>query len=92
MMNTKLLSVVTQTYIYHGCCTFKTFLEEKFTGEERFKIGEFTAVNMRNWGYLNVRKHIEIKGSDNYLALGILLKFGSLYKKRITSSDQTDNL
>ena len=68
------------------------FWEEKFTGEEKFKLGEFSAVNMKNCGCHNVRKHIEIKGSDKYVTLDISLKFGILYKTRITYSDPKDNL
>ena len=85
MMNMKLLSVVTPTSIYHGCSTQKTFWEEKFT------LGEFTAVNMKICGCRNVRKHREIKGSDKYVTLYISLKFESLDKMRITSSESKDH-
>ena len=47
MMNIKLLAVVTPSSIHHGCSTWKTIWEEKFTGEESFTLGEFTAVNMK---------------------------------------------
>ena len=47
---------------------------------------------MNNFGCRNVRKHIEIKGSDKYVNLGISLKFDSLDKMRITSSESKDNL
>ena len=47
---------------------------------------------MKNIGHHNVRKHIEIKGSDKYVTLDISLKFGSLENMRITSSDPKDNL
>ena len=47
MMNMKLLEVVTPPYIYHGCSTRKTFWEEEFTGEEKFTLGEFSAMNMK---------------------------------------------
>ena len=87
MMNMKLLAVVTPPSIYHGCSTRKLFWEEKFTGEEKFTLGEFSAVNMKNSCHLNVRKHIEIKGSDNYVTLEISLKFDILDKMRITSSE-----
>ena len=30
----KILAVVTPPYIYHGCSTWKTFWEEKFTGKD----------------------------------------------------------
>ena len=85
MMNMKLLSVVIPLSIYHGFSTRKTFWEEIFTGEDKFTLGEFTAVNMKCFGCHNVRKRIEIKGSDKYVTLDISLKFGSLYKMRITS-------
>ena len=64
MMNMKLLSVVIPLSIYHGFSTRKTFWEEIFTGEDKFTLGEFTAVNMKCFGCHNVRKQIEIKGSD----------------------------
>ena len=63
----KLLAVVTPPSIYHGCSTWKTFWEGKFTDKENF----FLAVNMKNCGRRNVRKHKEIKGSDKYLTLDI---------------------
>ena len=47
---------------------------------------------MKNCGRRNVRKHREIKGSDNYIILNISLKFGSLDKMRITYSESKDNL
>ena len=81
MINMKLLAVVTPPYIYHGCCTRKTFWEEIFTGEEKL----FSAVNMKNGECRNVRKHKEIKSSDKYVTLDILLKFDSLDKMKITS-------
>ena len=86
MMNMKLLSVVTPPSIYHGCSTGKTFWEERFT------LGEFTVLNINNCGRCNVRKHIEIKGSDKYVTLDIPLKFDSLDKMKITSSESKDNL
>ena len=85
MMNMKLLSVVTPPSIYHGCSTRKTFWEQKFT------VDEFSDVNMKICGCLNVRKHREIKDSDKYITLDILSKFDSLEKMRITSSDPKDN-
>ena len=78
----KLLEVVTPLSMYHGCSTEKMFWEEKFTGEEKL----FSAVNMKNCGRLNVRKHREIKGSDKYVTFYISLKFDSLYKIKITYS------
>ena len=65
MMNMKLLSVVTPPSIYHGWSNRKTFWEEKFT------LGEFTSVNMKNYGRWNVRKHRDIKDSDEYITLDI---------------------
>ena len=49
-------------------------------------------MNMKNCGHLNVRKHRDTKGSDNYVTLDISLKFDSLYKMNITSSESKDNL
>ena len=86
MMNMNILSVVTPQSVYHGCSTRKTFWEEKFIGEEKFTLGEFSAVNMKNCGHRNVKKHIEIKVSDKYVTLNISLKFDSLDKMIITSS------
>ena len=51
------------------------FWKEKFKGEEKFTPGEFSAVNMKNFGRRNVIKHREIKDSDKYVTLYILLKF-----------------
>ena len=48
-------------------------------------------MNMKNCGRQNVRKHRDIKDSDNYIALYINLKFGSLENMRITSSEPKDN-
>ena len=87
-----LLAVVTPPSIFYGCSTWKTFWEEQFIGEEKFTLGEFTAVNMINCGHFNVSKHRYIKSSDKYVTLDILLKFGSLDYMRTTSSDPKDNL
>ena len=92
MMNMKLLAVVTPLPIYHGFSTQKTFWEENFTGEENFTVSEFTLVNMKNCGCPNVGKHREIKDSDKYITLDILLKFGRLDKMRITSPEPKDDL
>ena len=92
MMNMKLLAVVTPLSIYHGWSTWKTFWEEKFTSEENFTLGEFKAVNMKNCDRKNIQKHREIKGGDKYVALEILLKFGSMDNMLITSSETKDNL
>ena len=79
----ELLAVVTTPSIYHGCSTRKKFWEEKFTGEEKL----FSDVNMKNCGRQNVRKNKDIKGSDKYATLDISLKFDSLDKMKITSSE-----
>ena len=47
---------------------------------------------MKNCGRCNVRKHIDIKGSDKYITLDISLKVDSLDKMKITSSESKDNL
>ena len=72
MMNMNLLAVVTPPSIYHGCSTRKTLWEGKFT------LGDFTAVNMKICGPLNVRKRRELNGSDKYVTLDISMKFDSL--------------
>ena len=91
-MNIDLLPVVKPPSIYHDCSTRKMFLERMFTGEEKFTLGEFTAVNMKCFGSFNVRKHRDIKGSYKYVTLDISLKFDSLDKIIITSSKSKDNL
>ena len=88
MMNMKLLSVVTPPYIYHVSSTQKTFWEETFTAEQTL----FSAVNMKNCGCRNVRKHRDIKGSDKYITLDISLKFDSMDKMKITSSESKEKL
>ena len=88
MMNMKLLSVLPPPYIYHGCSTQKKFWEEKFTGKENL----FLAYNMKNCGHQNFRKYKEIKGSDKYVTLDISLKFESLDKIKITSSESKGTL
>ena len=92
MINMKLLAVPTPLYINLGCSTWKTFWEQHFTGEEKFTLGEFSAVNMKNCGRSNIRKHRVIKGSDKYVTLNILLKFDSLKKMIIKSSESNDKL
>ena len=47
---------------------------------------------MKKFGCCNVRKHRDIKDSDKYTTLDILLKFVSLDKMIITFSDPKDNL
>ena len=44
-------------------------------------------VNMKTCVFSNVRKHREIKDSEKYITLDIYLKFGSLEKMKITSSE-----
>ena len=85
MMNMKLLAVVTTLSIYHGCSTWKTFWEKKFT------LGELSAENVKCFGRNNVRKQIYIKGSDMYITLVISLKFDSPEKMKITSSESKNN-
>ena len=79
----KLLALVTPPFIYHGCSTWKTFLEGKFTGKKIL----FLAVDMKICGRRNVRKHKEIRGSDKYVTLDISSKFDSLDKMKITFSE-----
>ena len=62
------LVVVTSPSIYHGCSTWKTLWEEKFTGKKQ---DLFESVNMRNCGQRNVRKHKEIKDSDERVTLNM---------------------
>ena len=47
---------------------------------------------MKSYDCHNLRKNREIKNSDKYITLDILLKFVSLDKNRITSSEPKDNL
>ena len=75
--------VVIPPSIYHGCSTRKKFWEEKFTGKEYL----FLSVNMKHFGRRKDKKHKEIKGSDNYVALDVLSKFNSLDKMKTTSSE-----
>ena len=78
-----LLAVVTPPYIYHGCSTWKTLWEEKFTGKQYL----FQYVKMKNCGCRKVVKHKEIKGSENSVTLDISSKFDSINKMKITSSE-----
>ena len=84
----KLLAVVEPPSIYHGCSTRKTYWEEKFKGKEIF----FLAVDTKNCGCCNVRKHKEIRGSNKYVTLDISSKFDSLDKMKITSSESKGKL
>ena len=63
----KFLVVVTPPSTYHGCSTWKTFWEEKFTGKQDF----FESVRMKNCGRHKVSKHKEINGSDKCVTLNI---------------------
>ena len=63
----KLLSVVTPSSIYHGCSTKKTFWEEKFT------LGEFTSVNIKNCGRHNVRKHMVVVPAPDGILISIFM-------------------
>ena len=69
MMNMNIIAVVTPPSIYNCCSTRKISWEGKFKGEENFTLGEFSAANMKNCGFRNVRKHRDIKGSDKYITL-----------------------
>ena len=86
----KFLVVVAPPSIYHGCSTRKTFWEENFTGNKQ---DLFESVNMRNCGQRNVRKHKEIKDSDECVTLNMydILKiseeFDYLDKMETTSSE-----
>ena len=91
MMNMQLIAVVTTPSIYHGCSNQENFWEENLSGEEKFTLGVFLAVNMKHCGRQNVRKQKEIKGSDKYVTLDISLKFDSLDKMKITSSESKDD-
>ena len=84
----KYLSVVIPLSIYHGCSTQKTFWEGNFTGTEDL----FLSVNIKHCGHRKVRKHKEIKGSDNYVTLDISSKFESLDNMKTTSSDSKGKL
>ena len=65
------------------------FWEEKFTGKQDC----FESVNLKNWGSRKVRKHKEIKGSENFVTLDIyeLLnipeKFDNMNKMETTYSE-----
>ena len=86
----KILVVVIPPSIYHGCSTRKTFWEEKFTGKKQDLL---VSVNMRTCGQRNVRKHKEIKDSDEPVTLNmndflkISEKFDNLDKMETTSSE-----
>ena len=79
----KFLVVVTPPSIYHGCSTWMTLWEEKFTGKKYL----FQYVKMKNFGRRKVRKHKEIKGSDKIVTLNASAKFENLNKMETTSSE-----
>ena len=82
MINMNLLAVITNPSIYNGGSNRKTLWEENFTGDEKL----FSSVNMKHFGRYNVRKHIEITGSDKYVTLDISLKIDIMDKMKIKSS------
>ena len=84
----KFLLVITPPSIYYGCSTRKTFWEEKFTVKKDL----FQSVNMKNCGRRKVRKHKEIKVSDNIVTLNVSEKFDSLNKMETTSSESKGKL
>ena len=47
---------------------------------------------MKNCGRQNIRKHKDIKGGENYVTLDISLKFDSLNKMKIISSESKEKL
>ena len=61
---------------------------ERFTGKENMLL----AVDMKNCGRRNVKKHKEIRGSDKYVTLDISSKFDSLGKIKITFSESKGKL
>ena len=60
--------------------------ERKLAGEEKL----FSAVNIKNCGCCNVRRHKDIKVSEKCVTLDISLKFENLDKMKITSSDSKE--
>ena len=80
-MNTDILEAVIPLSIFHTWFTLNTFWEGKFT------LSDFTHVNMKICDRRNVREHIEIQNGEKYITLDILLKFGSMYRMKITSLD-----
>ena len=47
----------------------------------------FLAVDMKNCGHHNVRKHKDIKGNEKIVTLNVSAKFDSLNKMKTTSSE-----
>ena len=66
-INMKFLLVVTPPSIYHGCFTWKTLGEEKFTCKQDL----FQSINMKICGRRKVRKHKNIKGIDKIVTLNV---------------------
>ena len=61
----------------------KTFWEENFTGKEYLCL----SVNMKYCVRRKVRKHKEIKGSENFVTLDMSSKLDSLKQMKTTSSE-----
>ena len=74
-----IIAVVTPLSIYHGCSTWKTFWE-----------GKFTLINMKHFGRCNVQKHRDIKDGEKCTTLEISFDFVSMDKMKITSSEPKD--
>ena len=64
----KFLVVVAPPSINCGCSTRKTLWEEKFTVKKKYLFGP---MKMINCGPRNVRKHREIKDSDERVTLNM---------------------
>ena len=82
------LAVVTPPSIYHGCSARKTLWEGNFTGKKDL----FQSVNMKICGRCKVRKHKEIKVSDNIVTLNVSTKFDILNKMKTISSESNGKL
>ena len=82
-----ILEVLTPPSIYHGCSTWKTFWEEKFTGKENL----FLYVNMKTFGRHKVRKHKANRGSEKYVTLDISSKLDILDKMKSHPQSQKGN-
>ena len=84
----KFLVVVAPPSIYHGCSTWKTFWEEKFTGKKQ---DLFEPVNMRNCGQHNVRKHRKFKDSGERVTFNMneILKISEEFDKMETTSSES---
>ena len=81
MNDMKLLAVVTLLFIYNCCSNRKTLWEENFT-----------QVNMKNCGRLNVREHRDSNNGEQYIVLVISLEFGNKDEMKIISSEPTNYL